>query len=46
MLSYYFIIEKINEEIEEYKTEKIQIELPKKYQNIDIILEKPDRKTN
>ena len=41
-----FIIEKINEEIEEYQTEKIQMELPKKYQNIDIILEKPDRKTN
>ena len=41
-----FIIEKINEEIEEYQIEKIQMELPKKYQNIDIILEKPDRKTN
>ena len=37
-----FILEKINDEIENYQIEKIQMQLPKKYQNIDIILEKPD----
>ena len=37
-----FILEKINDEIENYQIETIQMQLPKKYQNIDIILEKPD----
>ena len=36
-----FILEKINDEIENYKIEEIQMQLPRKYQNIDIILEKP-----
>lgn len=35
-----FILEKINDEIENYQIETIQMQLPKKYQNIDIILEK------
>ena len=35
-----FILEKINDEIKNYQIETIQMQLPKKYQNIDIILEK------
>ena len=37
-----FILEKINDEIENYQIETIQMQLPKKYQNIDIILEDPN----
>ena len=36
-----FILKKINSEIENYRKEKIQLKLPKKYKNVDIILEEP-----
>ena len=36
-----FIREKINDEIKNYQIEKIKMQLPRKLQNIDIILEKP-----